>query len=112
MDRVLLHLLAVKPLTDQEVMAFTHIPLNKCLERLNKIADLPSGSQQWELKSKSYKDLDVWKFKYRTQDERQKAIDNAVRSFDRLRVTKDDKLWQMLLPVSYTHLTLPTKRIV
>lgn len=63
------------------------------LERIG--APVPEG---YKLVDRSYKELDVWQFPYRTEEERQAAIDNAVRAFDRMRTPKDDPLWQKLLP--------------
>jgi RNA polymerase II elongation factor ELL len=47
---------------------------------------------------KLYKELDVWNFNYKNQEDRQAAIDNAIRAYDRMRLSKDDELWQKLLP--------------
>ncbi|OAX78247.1 hypothetical protein ACJ72_07448 [Emergomyces africanus] len=54
--------------------------------------------EKYGLKDKAYKDLDIWNFPYPSQDERQEAIENAISAFDRMRISRTDKLWQMLLP--------------
>ncbi len=53
---------------------------------------------KWDLSDRGFKELDVWKFNYPCQDDRQLAIDKTVSAFDRMRLSREDKLWQMLLP--------------
>lgn len=50
------------------------------------------------MKSSCFKELDVWKYDYGTQEQRQAAIDNAIRHFDRLRASASAPVWQKLLP--------------
>lgn len=50
------------------------------------------------MSDKAFKDLDIWKFPYPTPEDRQFAIDRAVKAFDRLRLARTDALWQKLLP--------------
>lgn len=40
----------------------------------------------------------MWKFPYPTNDDRENAIQNSISAFDRMRISRSDKLWQMLLP--------------
>lgn len=54
--------------------------------------------EKFDLKDRAYKDLDVWKFPYPSQEDRQEAIENAISAFDRMRISRTDKLWQTLLP--------------
>jgi RNA polymerase II elongation factor ELL len=91
----LVHLLAVRPLSDQDIHHKTHIPKAQLASLLPKIAD--KQGLTWELSSKPYKELDPWSFKY-TSDQRTLAINHAIRAFDRARIPKDDKVWQNLLP--------------
>lgn len=90
----LIHLLAVDSLSEQDIHQKTRIPKSQLPSLLAKIAD-KQGSR-WELTNKSYKELDPWSFRY-SADQRQTAIDHAIRAFDRARIPKDDKVWQMLL---------------
>lgn len=90
----LIHLLAVGPLSEQDIHQKTHIPKAQLSSLLPKIAD--KQGLTWELSSKPYKELDPWSFKY-TSDQRTLAIDHAVRAFDRARIPKEDKAWQILL---------------
>ncbi|KEQ67244.1 uncharacterized protein M437DRAFT_35922 [Aureobasidium melanogenum CBS 110374] len=91
----LIHLLAVRPLSEQDIHQKTHIPKAQLSSLLPRIAD--KQGLTWELSNKPYKELDPWSFKY-TSDQRTLAIDNAIRAFDRARIPKDDKVWQILLP--------------
>lgn len=92
-----LHLLASEPSTKEEIANKTHIPkadLDTILQRVGKQGE----AGKWGLSDKAYRDLDVWKFKYPSEEKRKKAIDNAVRAYDRMRVERDNQLWQLLLP--------------
>lgn len=91
-----LHLLALEPLSKPDILRQTHIPHADLSNVLDSLAIQTNG--KYELTSKAYRDLDVWKFRYASQNDRQKAIDNAIRAFDRQRIEKDEKVWQMLLP--------------
>jgi RNA polymerase II elongation factor ELL len=95
----LIHLLAVRPLTPKTIAQNLHCPkedVDKLLEKVAKDARESIGKK--ELKEKAYKELDVWKFPYPSQAERQAAIDRAIHAFDRMRVGRSDNLWQLLLP--------------
>ncbi|OCK77539.1 hypothetical protein K432DRAFT_304011 [Lepidopterella palustris CBS 459.81] len=94
----LIHLLAMEPRQLDWLQRTTHGKLNEVKEILGKIAKPPREGSSWQLTDKAYKELDPWMFPYKTAEDRQKAIDNAIKAFDRLRLEKDDKLWQILLP--------------
>ncbi|KAF7189024.1 hypothetical protein HII31_09647 [Pseudocercospora fuligena] len=96
MKMPLVHLLAIKPLTHDEMCARTRIPKDELEKVVEKIVQPIDG--KWELTKGAYKELDVWNFAYSTQAERQAAIDNAIRAYDRLRIGKDEEIWQRLLP--------------
>lgn len=96
MRTALTHLMAMRPLSKEEMMEKTHIPKEDIDEVLQKVGKPDQG--KWQLSDRAYKELDVWKFGYSTKDDRQAAIDNAIRAFDRMRLGKDEKIWQMLLP--------------
>ncbi|KAK0631797.1 hypothetical protein B0T14DRAFT_11552 [Immersiella caudata] len=65
---------------------------------LNKVADFVESSQKWALKRTYWKELDAQEYDYQSPDDRQKAIDNAVRQYDRMRIGVSDPVWQKLLP--------------
>lgn len=67
---------------------------------LEKIAHFDGASQKWTLKQQCWKDLDVYAYQYEREEDRQKAIDNAIKKYDRLRLGVSDPLWQRLLPAS------------
>lgn len=93
------HLLATGPKTESEIIAKTKIPssdLPKLLTRHARESLNVKGA--WELQPACYKELDIWSFKYATQEERESAQANAIRAFDRLRISREDQLWQKLLP--------------
>lgn len=116
MKTPLIHLLAVKPLSTEDIIQKTHIPKTDLEELMKKIGKQDQG--KWQLIDRTYKDLDVWNFGYSTQKERDAAIENAIRAYDRMRLGKDEKLWQMLLRederdkgkiLSKLHLGAPSK---
>ncbi|KAJ9629495.1 hypothetical protein H2203_001869 [Taxawa tesnikishii (nom. ined.)] len=98
-QKALVHLLAVKPLSVEDIVKKTRIPKDSCVALLKKVGQQDSPNSGWCLANKMFKDLDVWNFNYQKEEDRQKAIDNAVRAYDRLRVEKQNYLWQKLLPV-------------
>jgi len=65
---------------------------------LDKVADFNQATQKWQLKRTYWKELDVQEYDYASPEDRQKAIDNAVRQYDRMRIGVMDPLWQKLLP--------------
>ena len=92
----LIHLLAIKPASTEDIIRTTHIPKSDLEAVVSRIAQNVGG--QWRLTDRAYKDLNVWDFGYKTQQERQMAIDNAIRAYDRTRVGKEENTWQLLLP--------------
>ncbi|GJC85001.1 hypothetical protein ColLi_07839 [Colletotrichum liriopes] len=65
---------------------------------LEKVAQFEPDTQMWALRKNYWRELDVWKYDYDTQDTRQKAIDNAIRQFDKMRLATTEAEWQKLLP--------------
>lgn len=90
-----IHLLAMRPLSAGDIASKARVPVQELKAVLQTLASFVEG--EWKLSDKACKELDVWRFKYPTQENRQAAIDTAVRAYDRLRLSKDDKLWQLLL---------------
>jgi RNA polymerase II elongation factor ELL len=92
--RSLTHLLAVQPETLETCVRLIREPyINVIVDRIAK-----KIGNEYHLYDRSYKDLDVWVFPYKSQSDRDAAIDNAVKAYDRLRIAKEDDLWQKLLP--------------
>ncbi|RKF63133.1 putative com1 regulatory protein [Erysiphe neolycopersici] len=96
-----IHLLAVSPLTERALG--TKIPdstAEDLKQALDKVGDLNETTNKWELRKAFYKELDVWCFKYSCQEDRQRAIDNAVKVFDKMRINISEPQWEKLLPRS------------
>lgn len=65
---------------------------------LEKVADLDKDTRKYVLKKMYWKELDVWNHEYASDEERQQAIDNAVRQYDKMRLTASEPEWDRLLP--------------
>ncbi|PGH01829.1 RNA polymerase II elongation factor ELL [Blastomyces parvus] len=95
----LTHLLAVRPVSVRFLAQKTRSSQEDCLALVQKYGvENRLNREKYGLKDKAYKDLDIWEFPYPSEDERQEAIENAISAFDRMRISRTDKLWQMLLP--------------
>ncbi|KAJ6008312.1 hypothetical protein N7540_012288 [Penicillium herquei] len=93
-----IHLLAVRAVSPKFLSRQTCSSIEDCSNLATKYgAENRLNREKFDLKDKSYKDLDVWKFPYPNQEDRQQAIENAISAFDRMRISRSDKLWQMLL---------------
>lgn len=95
----LIHLLAVRPVSEKFLSSKIGCTQQECLDILQKVGR-PNAvdPSKWDLSDKGFKNLDIWKFPYPTPEDRQFAVDRAVKAFDRMRLSREDKLWQMLLP--------------
>lgn len=95
----LIHLLAVRQVSVKFLAKNTCCSQEECKEVLQKVGrESLLDPEKWDLSDKSFKELDVWKFAYPSEVDRQFAIDRAISAFDRMRVSREEKLWQMLLP--------------
>ncbi|KAG6009744.1 hypothetical protein E4U21_001492 [Claviceps maximensis] len=65
---------------------------------LEKTAHYNNESHTWTMKQPCWKELNVWKYNYATQDDRQTAIDRAIRQYDKQRLSASENEWQLLLP--------------
>ncbi|KAL7926763.1 hypothetical protein ACQKWADRAFT_278526 [Trichoderma austrokoningii] len=65
---------------------------------LEKIAEHNDDSDTWTMGKTYWKELDVWNYDYSSQDERQTVIDNAIRQYDKQRLSASEAVWQKLLP--------------
>ena len=94
----LIHLLASHPMSSKAIAEKIRAPKEDCDRLLQKHArDSERNLGKKELKEKTYKDLDIWKFPYQSEDDRKAAVERAIHAFDRMRVEKTDPGWQMLL---------------
>jgi RNA polymerase II elongation factor ELL len=93
------HLLALSPMTEIELkMKIADASNNDIKQALQKVGDLNQNSRKWELRKNFYKELDVWRYKYDSEEDRQRAIDNAVRLYDKMRLGVSEPEWDRLLP--------------
>ena len=96
-QKPIIHLLAVEPMSEDDLLAsITDIPENELQQAFQKVAILEGT--KWALKTKFFKELDVWGFEYEDTDDRQRAIDNAVRVYDKSRLNLNEPEWERLLP--------------
>lgn len=94
-----IHLLAVRSVSAKFLSQQTRSSLEDCQTLAQKVGvENRLNREKFDLRDKAFKDLDVWSFPYPSQDDRQEAINNAISAFDRMRISRSDKLWQMLLP--------------
>lgn len=97
----LTHLLALGPQSLKLVSQRTGASPDDCQKLLARCAqEIDGGQGRFKLKDKAYKDLDIWRFPYPLDEDRQRAIDRAISAFDRMRLARSDQLWQQLLPDS------------
>ncbi|KAI9047665.1 hypothetical protein LZ554_008376 [Drepanopeziza brunnea f. sp. 'monogermtubi'] len=95
-----IHLLAVEPLTEMSLRAkLPDLSETELKNALQKVGDLNETTSKWELRKGYWKELDVWTFRY-SGDERQRAIDNAVKQFDKMRMGVSEPEWERLLAKS------------
>ena len=100
----IIHELAVQPLTWKELKekwdaAGVDGTEEDFSAAVNKVATL-NPDNKWELGKMHWKELDVFEYPYDSEESRQKAINNAIRQYDRMRLASSDPLWQKLLPKS------------
>lgn len=67
-------------------------------EHLDKASEPLPDSNKRTLKTMYWKELNVWDYDYTTQEDRQQAIDNAIRRYDKQRLGPTEPEWQKLLP--------------
>lgn len=65
---------------------------------LDKVADFDDRLQKYVMKKIYWKELDVYKYKYSSGEQRKQAIDNAIKQFDKMRLGETEPEWQKLLP--------------
>jgi RNA polymerase II elongation factor ELL len=93
------HLLALGPITEVALRDKIPAASNSDLKQaLQKVGDLNQSTGKWELRKPFYKELDVWTYDYDTSAERQRAIDNAIKRYDQMRLGVSDAEWDRLLP--------------
>ncbi|KAI0009422.1 hypothetical protein F4779DRAFT_370847 [Xylariaceae sp. FL0662B] len=64
---------------------------------VEKVANFDESTKKWSLKKIYWKELDVWNYDYRTPEDRQAAIDNAIKQYDKQRMPTSAPEWERLL---------------
>src|SRR4051812_44196462 len=94
--RCIIHLLVMEPYSENWLGYNVRTSSANVLEVVQKIAR-QNEQGRWVIMDRPLREIDPWCFPYKTDEERQKAIDNTIKAFDRLRIPKEDDLWQKLL---------------
>ncbi|KXG47980.1 uncharacterized protein PGRI_018500 [Penicillium griseofulvum] len=93
-----IHLLAVRAVSAKFLARQTRTSVEDCVALGEKFGVVNRiNPEKYNLKDKVYKDLDLFGFNY-TEEDRKEAIENSISAFDRMRISRSDKLWQTLLP--------------
>lgn len=95
---LIVHELAVKPMSFEELRSKWQGHPYDLRPALDAVADFDDNLRKHVLKRGSWKELDVFTYDYDSYEDRPKAIDNAVRAYDRMRVGSSDPVWDRLLP--------------
>ncbi|OTB17226.1 hypothetical protein K445DRAFT_43163, partial [Daldinia sp. EC12] len=67
---------------------------------VEKIANFDSSTKKYSLRPVFWKELDVWNYDYRSEEDRRAAIDNAIRQYDKSRLPTSAVEWEKLLTPS------------
>ncbi|KAL0264497.1 hypothetical protein SLS55_000447 [Diplodia seriata] len=96
--KALVHMLALEPVKMQDLARKMKVPKEEISSILKVIAKDNGG--EWKLTDKAYKELDPFSpsIRFWTEEQRKKAIENAIKALDRQRLDPLDKIWQNLLP--------------
>ncbi|KAE9368672.1 hypothetical protein N431DRAFT_547608 [Stipitochalara longipes BDJ] len=96
-----IHLLAIEPMSEKELRErIAEEAQEDLMAALMKVSDLNETSKKWELRKSFFKELDVWTYEYDTTADRQRAIDNAVKQYDKMRLGVSEPQWDRLLEKS------------
>lgn len=68
---------------------------------LKKIANpVSSSDNKWTMAKTYWKELDPYMYRYKDDDDRLQVIENAIRQYDKQRLSPSEPQWQLLLPKS------------
>ncbi|KAI1309814.1 hypothetical protein F5Y03DRAFT_58439 [Xylaria venustula] len=95
---VLVHELAVRDQLFQHLKDVWTGAESDLKPTVEKVADFNKITEKWTLKKIYWKELDVWNYDYQNPGDRQSAIDNAIRWYDKQRMMLSDAAWERLLP--------------
>lgn len=94
----IVHELAVRELSFEELRSRWPGDKGAFKQVLDKVADFDNKLQKYTLKKLYWKELDTYKYDYESDEDRQSAIDNAIRMYDRMRMSASESVWDRLLP--------------
>lgn len=60
------------------------------------MADAGSDGKKWALRKQFWRELDVWKYDYDHEEDRKQAIKNAIRQYDKQRLSASEPEWERL----------------
>ncbi|KAI0911121.1 hypothetical protein F4823DRAFT_561311 [Ustulina deusta] len=95
---VLVHELAVRDQPFQHLKDVWTGADSDLKSTVEKVADFNKITEKWSLKKIYWKELDVWNYDYQSPEDRQSAIDSAVKVYDKQRMMLSDAAWERLLP--------------
>jgi len=93
----IIHLLALGSDSERNIAMKTHAPVDLCLRILQRIGNRARAGNHWQLVDHIYQDLDLWKFPYGNEKDRDIAIENAKEAFARLRLPAGASEWDLLV---------------
>lgn len=96
----LIHRLAVGPASKDQLLTLKPDVCTDAeyLEAMGKVADYDESTKKYTVNHKSLRELDVYNYDYKDDTERQKAIDAAIKAYDKMRLTRSDATWDRLNP--------------
>uniref|UniRef100_A0A8H7N7I0 Uncharacterized protein n=1 Tax=Bionectria ochroleuca TaxID=29856 RepID=A0A8H7N7I0_BIOOC len=96
--KTLVHELAVSDQTTSYLEGKFDGPAADFRPTLDKVAVI-SGGSVWKLRQSYWRDLDPYAYRYKDDKTRNTAIENAIKIFDKQRISPSEPEWQRLLPV-------------
>jgi RNA polymerase II elongation factor ELL len=84
----IIHELAVEDMTRDDLFAkWNEGTEDEFNTALNKVAELDKGTGKWSLKKQYWKELDAFEYPYARDEDRQTAIDKAIKEYDKMRIS-------------------------
>ncbi|KAI5918346.1 hypothetical protein F4810DRAFT_596108 [Camillea tinctor] len=97
---VLVHELAARDRTLEYLKDAWMGPEEEFQSTLEKVSLYDAAAKKYSLKKIYWKELDVWNYDYDSPEDRQAAIDNAIKQYDKQRTGTSDPVWEKLLAPS------------
>ncbi len=93
-----IHLLAVRSMTERSLRdKVPGISKDNLRQVLEDVGELGISTGKWKLRKSFYKELDVWTYDYSSVEDRQRAINNAIRKYDKMKLGVGEPEWDRLL---------------